>query len=232
MRVGASLRKAGDGVESEAIGRSSKVGDGLKLGEVVYCLGHVCVCKGQGGISSGLGPCPPQSRPSPLAAQCCRTFFLDGRLSTWRCIGYTFPAHCFCARLLPSPGGPVMGLVPVQPTARDRLRRHTHTHTHMAAVTAGLVPTCNTVGGGGNSSGNGGGGSMHIHVTLSLCCAVTSNQGWVQWVPPALPKGLSRRPGLTSWRNKRRTRNRGRLRGRSDSGFVWIMAGPVLALEG
>ncbi|EUC39054.1 hypothetical protein COCCADRAFT_32095 [Bipolaris zeicola 26-R-13] len=176
MRVGASLRKAGDGVESEAIGRSSKVGDGLKLGEVVYCLGHVCVCKGQGGISSGLGPCPPQSRPSPLAAQC------------------------------------------------------------RPAVTAGLVPTCNTVGGGGgggNSSGNGGGGrSMHIHVTLSLCCAVTSNQGWVQWVPPALPKGLSRRPGLTSWRNKRRTRNRGRLRGRSDSGFVWIMAGPVLALEG
>ncbi|XP_014559519.1 hypothetical protein COCVIDRAFT_35291 [Bipolaris victoriae FI3] len=112
-------------------------------------------------------------------------------------------------------------------------RQTAQAHTHMAAVTAGLVPTCNTVGGGGNSSGNGGGGgSMHIHVTLSLCCAVTSNQGWVQWVPPALPKGLSRRPGLTSWRNKRRTRNRGRLRGRSDSGFVWIMAGPVLALEG
>ncbi|KAF5846872.1 hypothetical protein GGP41_004859 [Bipolaris sorokiniana] len=78
------------------------VGDGLKLGEMVYCLGHVCACKGQGGISSSLGPCPPQSRPSPLATQCRRTFFLDGRLSTWRCIGYTFPAHCFCARPFPA----------------------------------------------------------------------------------------------------------------------------------
>lgn len=201
-------------------------------------MGHVCACKGQGGISSSLGPCPPQSRPSPLAAQG-RSYILPRRAPFHVEVHWLYVSGPLFLRASAAVAWGACEGIGAGPANSDRLPGAAQTHTH-TPVTAGLVPTC-SAGGGGNSSGNGDGGGggggcaarcMHIPVTLSMCCAVTSNQGWVQWVQPALPKGLSRRPGLTSWRNKRGTRNRGRLRGRSDSGFVWIMAGPVLALEG